>query len=700
MKRQRGAALMVILLIAGVLAAFFAVRALNGANTERDKVTAAALALAKDALIGYAVTYRDNDPTHANDVFGYLPCPDINNLPGTPGQADALDADCGGTDISTVRRLPWRTLGVEPLRDSGGECLWYAVSGHAKANTNKTGTYNWDTLGQFIVQDANGSVLHGGSPHDRPLGVVLAPRGSISGLSRAGPATECRGSNTIAAYLDGGAVDSFYLGTTPAANATTTLVLSTKASADGGVNNDQGLWITNREVFDRVKVRSDFRADINDMLQDLVTCLNGVPLPGLPVASVTNKGVGDFPATVPLPPDPTPADVLSTCRPANQLKRNVLQNWQDNLLYAKLAVASTVGIETGCNAVLFFSGERQVGQVRATAADKSLVANYLEGTNATLFPASGVYTGPKLYSPTPVGTDVSRCVRGLPLTGTQQSFAKDFASFVTVGVGVTATAATQTLTIADAPGVGGGCFWSPTSVPLASKVIRAYYDYRFSFADPFALTSVGADRGNGFSLQMVTGQFGVTPNTCGTEVDMGVLGAADVWGADSIIFETDVRRDVPPPPTHDDPVENHTAILLDGFLDHAPSAPGATISAACNGTATGCRHTPANKFEESPLQTHNQRIEIHTGCDATCTVCNPPAHAVPNNYARVTAWVDCTDCKDTATDINRVITVPTVQRCVVINPVLNTVYFGFTGGFRSGASQQGVTLNNLVLRTE
>ncbi len=28
-----------------------------------------------------------------------------------------------------IGRLPWRTLGLEPLRDGNGECLWYAVSG-------------------------------------------------------------------------------------------------------------------------------------------------------------------------------------------------------------------------------------------------------------------------------------------------------------------------------------------------------------------------------------------------------------------------------------------------------------------------------------------------------------------------------------------------------------------------------------------
>jgi hypothetical protein len=43
---------------------------------------------------------------------------------------------------------------------------------------------------------------------------------------------------------------------------------------------------------------------------------------------------------------------------------------------------------------------------------------------------------------------------------------------------------------------------------------------------------------------------------------------------------------------------------------------------------------------------------------------------------------------------------PTLQRCVSSNPALNSVYFGFTGGFRSGARQQGVTLSNMLLRSD
>ncbi len=183
---------------------------------------------------------------------------------------------------------------------------------------------------------------------------------------------------------------------------------------------------------------------------------------------------------------------------------------------------------------------------------------------------------------------------------------------------------------------------------------------------------------------------------------MGSLGAADVWGGDSIIVETDVHRDAG---VISDPSENHTAIMLNGNIGH--TGPGDTISMACDGTATGCRHSPANKFEESVTTApHNQRVEIHTGCTPGCGSCDPTSHTPPNTYARITTWIDCVNCADVVTDLDRAVKVPNLQRCVDLGVAmypsgeLNTVYFGLTGGFRSGASQQGITLKNLVVRSE
>ena len=675
MRRQRGAALMVILLIAGVMGAFFAMHALNS-NTERDKVTANSLAQAKDALLGYAVTYRDR-PGNTTEMFGYLPCPDIDNATATPGQADATDAACSGKDISTLRRLPWSTLGLPPLRDSAGECLWYGVSGHAKANTNKTLVFNWDSVGQFALQDANGNALHGASLHDRPLAVVFAPRGPINTTSRAGPATECQGSNTVAAYLDG--ADPIYAGAVPVADALSTLVLSTKASADNGSNNDQGSWITSKDIFDRIKKRSDFKADIDALIGDLATCLNNLPPASLPGASAGNKGIDN---------------IIAVCPATAGLKTAVRTNWKDNLLYTKPLATSTVNSSTGCTAVLLFSGERTGSQSRATAAEKLTIANYLEGGNATLFPGSGTYTGTTGFASASASADIVRCIKGLPAGATQQSFANNIASFGAVGAGVVPDLIAKSVSIVDAAGTAGGCFWSPTSIPLAGKTLRAYYDFKFSFADTFALTGAGADRGKGFTLSLVRGDFLIPPTTCGTEAAMGALGAADAWGVNSIILETDVHRDA----GNSDPIENHTAIMLYGNLGHTGA--GDTMSTACNGSTAGCRHAPKNNFEESPLAQHNQRVEIRTGCNANCSACNPANHVAPNTYAKISTWTDCKDCNDVVVDLVGTALTPTLSRCMPLNPSMNKLFFGFTGGFRSGANQQGVTLNSLTLRSE
>ncbi|MFZ5463805.1 MAG: hypothetical protein ACOZB1_09835 [Pseudomonadota bacterium] len=77
MLRQKGAVLIAILAVLGMAAVYLFVRQLsaNQLKISRGQNTETALALAKDALIGRAVT-DDNRP-------GSLPCPDlITNIPG------------------------------------------------------------------------------------------------------------------------------------------------------------------------------------------------------------------------------------------------------------------------------------------------------------------------------------------------------------------------------------------------------------------------------------------------------------------------------------------------------------------------------------------------------------------------------------------------------------------------------------------
>ena len=64
-RQQRGAALLMLLMIAGLLGAVFAMRTFGGARqqVEKERATQAAMVQAQDALLGFAA------------INGRLPCP-------------------------------------------------------------------------------------------------------------------------------------------------------------------------------------------------------------------------------------------------------------------------------------------------------------------------------------------------------------------------------------------------------------------------------------------------------------------------------------------------------------------------------------------------------------------------------------------------------------------------------------------------
>ena len=149
-RRQGGQVLLALLLLglvlgAGSLLASGALRARAEAQAHARSI--AALAEARSALIGYAISYAER---HPDAGYGFLPCPDRDN----DGSTD-LGA-CGARGHFTLGRLPWRTLGLPELRDGWGECLWYAVSGSAQSALAPA-VFNWDTLGHFEIFRSDGT---------------------------------------------------------------------------------------------------------------------------------------------------------------------------------------------------------------------------------------------------------------------------------------------------------------------------------------------------------------------------------------------------------------------------------------------------------------------------------------------------------------------------------------------------------------
>lgn len=670
--KTQGSALMVMLIILGLAVALLVSALKSNPQIERDKITADALVRAKDALIGYAATYRDS---HPNEVFGHLLCPDTNN----DGEADE---PCGIKDVSVIGRLPWKTLGLPPMRDSAGECLWYAVSGQYK-NNPKTTALNWDTTGQFAIQDAASSPLANGV-----VAVILAPRGAINGQSRTSGTSECSGgsTNNVNAYLDGS--DPIYAGTAPAANASSTLTVATVASVANGTNNDQGLWIAPNEIWDRVKKRSDFATDITKLLSDVkdqaamdasctATTTLDPPVPGSIVeAGVTGKTVGMAPT------------IQQTCIGTNAVQSMaVFDNWRNNVLYATCpggTACLTVNGSTNCAGAVIFSGERVSGRTRPSNA----AINYLEGDNLSAFTsAATLISGAASYAWNASSQDIAVCIPPVGGGGSgggtvvQFSDPAQFEKFEAAGVGVTIDPVNQTATIDVAGGSGGGCLWFPDPIPLNGKILRSYFEFAFTHPDPPG----GSDYGYGFTLSFLQGDAG-KPTTCGTQSRMGAIPASTL--PYSLFVETDISRES----ANGEPsgTSNHTAIMANGNIVH--STDNGNLTTACNGTAAGCSYALSNKFEESPATlSHNQRVEIHSGYNDTCT-------ATGGTYSLVKVWVDCIACTDTETDFS---SSPTVTRCTSLDSSMNNIYFGFTAGFSSSGGQvQGAILEKLELRVE
>lgn len=228
----------------------------------------AALSKAREALLGYTTTYRD---THPGEGFGYFPCPDLGT--GTEGQAASA---CGGTDITVIGRLPWKTLDLAPLRDASGECLWYAVSGNYKNNPKTSDLLNRDTNGLIEVMAADGAgFIAGASPTQRAVAVIFAPGAILPGQDRSlaatNPPTICGGNYAPANYLDTDTVSSIdNSAAASVSNALTRFIAaqhSDLTTAGNDAFNDQLMAIFPEDIFARhVEQRTDFEGYLTDPL--------------------------------------------------------------------------------------------------------------------------------------------------------------------------------------------------------------------------------------------------------------------------------------------------------------------------------------------------------------------------------------------------------------------------------------------------
>ncbi|HEY0563132.1 MAG TPA: hypothetical protein VGD04_07380 [Methylophilus sp.] len=248
-KTKQAGAMLIMLAIFVVLASLtLLVTQLNGRTqkNQHDQQTAAALAEAKAALIGYAMTYDD---THPGEVYGYLPCPDTDAT--TDPSGEGAQSICGNLNVSVLGRLPWKTLKLAPLRDGSGECLWYAVSGNFK-NNPKINNLSPNFNGLFNVLAANGAHLAGPAVDTRAVAVIFAPGAILPGQDRSTDpnAVRCGGNYGAANYLDIDIFNSQNNAVVPSDNSAFVAAENSQLTANNDdYFNDQLLLIRPSEIF-------------------------------------------------------------------------------------------------------------------------------------------------------------------------------------------------------------------------------------------------------------------------------------------------------------------------------------------------------------------------------------------------------------------------------------------------------------------
>jgi len=264
MSVQRGFAMIALLALAALIAAFLIASGLNitsaGNSNEREDRSMNALRKAKAALIAYAASEQwQAYKGQTTNQPGGLPCPDNNDTGASPGICSAA--------ADRVGRLPWATIGGEDLRDASGERLWYAVSSNFYKNA--ANIINSDTQGLLTVT--------GAAPASNVVAVVIAPGAALSGQDRVAQ------HNDPAAYLEGVTAN------TPDYGFSTVAVPSDTA-------NDRLLAITQADLMAAVEpvVAARIERDVKPLLKDYYnkwfSYPFAVPFPPLPIAQSAYVG--------------------------------------------------------------------------------------------------------------------------------------------------------------------------------------------------------------------------------------------------------------------------------------------------------------------------------------------------------------------------------------------------------------------------
>ncbi|MEE9160940.1 MAG: hypothetical protein V3V73_04035, partial [Gammaproteobacteria bacterium] len=370
LRAQTGAALLLLVLILIIGSSYFLATKLNTnlAKTQQHEETGIALSAAKNARIGYAVSYPDK--VNPNFGPGYLPCPDLDN----DGDAEGSCALAGPTN-RTIGRLPIETLELSELRDGSGARLWYVISDNYRNFAGLT-PLNSDTAGQLTV---NG--------RDDIVAVIFAPGEPFDDQDRATDA------NDVTNYLEDD-------------NNNLDIAFVTSASGDF---NDRLTVITRQELMEAVEKR--VLGEVKQTLSTYQTDYNAFAWLSSfsdPSTSSYRAGAGTWQGHLPYhwSSDPDSIEQGGTVAGRNPFSTDVGVNW-NNISNANTNNSGTVTADclnnTNCNDGTFsvITEVSPVGDVNCVWTDK-------ESADCDSFTVSTESVAYVLDAPCPTGGTLTR----------------------------------------------------------------------------------------------------------------------------------------------------------------------------------------------------------------------------------------------------------------------------------------------------
>ncbi len=193
--KQQGAVLLLLMfaIIIGFSTLFISAYNNNSIQIQNDSETTESLGKAKEAVLNYVTA---NYHLYQTGDYGFLPCPDTT---ATGGYQDGEEhKNCLNSHINNIGHLPWRSLGLPPIKDSTGQCLWYVVTGlDKKQNTTDLGT----GLIRIYSHDRATEISDNSNPF---VAAIIAPKSALDYQTRTGTNQNiiCEQSFDASDYLD------------------------------------------------------------------------------------------------------------------------------------------------------------------------------------------------------------------------------------------------------------------------------------------------------------------------------------------------------------------------------------------------------------------------------------------------------------------------------------------------------------------